>query len=59
LYHVYNPGRFKKLVEELVPMTPQNRKISPQKRVEFVREQLAKEGFVPVQEVEEVVVNFW
>lgn len=59
LYHVYNPGRFRKLVDQLVPMTPQNRKTPPQRRVELVREGLVEHGFVPVQGVEEVVVNFW
>lgn len=59
LYHVDNPDEFRKLVDQLVPMTPRNRKTPPQRRVEFVREGLAKQGFVPVQEVEEVVVNFW
>lgn len=59
LYLVDDPDGFRRLVDQLVPMTPKNRKNPPQRRVELVRERLAEQGFVPVQEFEEVVVNFW
>lgn len=56
LYHADNPDEFKKLIDDLVP---KDRRIPPQKRVDFVRDHLAKKGFMPIPEFEEVVVNFW
>jgi hypothetical protein len=56
LYLVDDPDDFKKLVDDLVP---KDRRIPPQKRVDFVRDHLAKKGFMPIPEFEEAVVNFW
>jgi hypothetical protein len=56
VYHVYNPGRFRKLVESILPMNPKNRRIPPDKRVLIVREKLAEEGFVAIPELQSLTI---